>query len=190
MRVHGGRRLTSRAERPQPRPTPPRVAAELGRLAASLGPAARNSLERADSDLTAVIMSRPLSQNVAPRVQSLRRYKGYAMKTYVTVGLTVLAGAALLETALIPGLLIGGVAVLAPRISAERRSAQPAPARRDAGGKDRPTANRPAKPPAGSSRRPARRKTSFPNSPSGRRSPRPSPSGSSSPPWISPPTTS
>jgi hypothetical protein len=37
------------------------------------------------------------------------------MKTYVTVGLTVLAGAALLETALIPGLLIGGVAVLAPR---------------------------------------------------------------------------
>jgi len=33
----------------------------------------------------------------------------------VTVGLTVLAGAALLETALIPGLLIGGVAVLAPR---------------------------------------------------------------------------
>ena len=41
--------------------------------------------------------------------------KGYAMKTYVTVGLTVLAGAALLETALIPGLLIGGVAVLAPR---------------------------------------------------------------------------
>ena len=37
------------------------------------------------------------------------------MKTYVTVGLTVLAGAALLETALIPGILIGGVAVLAPR---------------------------------------------------------------------------
>ena len=42
--------------------------------------------------------------------------KGYAMKTYVTVGLTVLAGAALLETALIPGILIGGVAVLAPRV--------------------------------------------------------------------------
>jgi len=37
------------------------------------------------------------------------------MKTYVTVGLTVMAGAALLETALIPGILIGGVAVLAPR---------------------------------------------------------------------------
>src|SRR5262249_24101279 len=41
--------------------------------------------------------------------------KGHSMKTYVTVGLTVLAGAALLETALIPGILIGGVAVLAPR---------------------------------------------------------------------------
>ena len=37
------------------------------------------------------------------------------MKTYVKVGLTVLAGAALFETALIPGILIGGVAVLAPR---------------------------------------------------------------------------
>jgi uncharacterized membrane protein len=37
------------------------------------------------------------------------------MKQYVTVGLTVLAGAALLETALIPGLLIGGAAVLVPR---------------------------------------------------------------------------
>jgi uncharacterized membrane protein len=37
------------------------------------------------------------------------------MKTTVTVGLTVLAGAALLETALIPGIIIGGVAVLAPR---------------------------------------------------------------------------
>jgi len=37
------------------------------------------------------------------------------MRTYVTVGLAVVAGAALLETALIPGLLIGGVAVLAPR---------------------------------------------------------------------------
>ena len=37
------------------------------------------------------------------------------MKQYVTVGLTVAAGAALLETALIPGLLIGGAAVLAPR---------------------------------------------------------------------------
>ena len=39
------------------------------------------------------------------------------MKQYVTVGLTVLAGAALLETALIPGILIGGAAVLAPRLT-------------------------------------------------------------------------
>src|ERR1700734_1441873 len=37
------------------------------------------------------------------------------MKQYVTGGLGVLVGAALFETALIPGLLIGGVAVLAPR---------------------------------------------------------------------------
>jgi uncharacterized membrane protein len=37
------------------------------------------------------------------------------MKTYVTIGLAVVAGAALLETALIPGILIGGVVVLAPR---------------------------------------------------------------------------
>lgn len=37
------------------------------------------------------------------------------MKTYVTVGLAVVAGAALLETALIPALVVGGVAVLAPR---------------------------------------------------------------------------
>jgi uncharacterized membrane protein len=37
------------------------------------------------------------------------------MKAYVTIGLAVVAGAALLETALIPGILIGGVAVLAPR---------------------------------------------------------------------------
>jgi uncharacterized membrane protein len=37
------------------------------------------------------------------------------MKTYVTVGLSLLAGAALFEAALIPGLVIGGAAVLAPR---------------------------------------------------------------------------
>ena len=37
------------------------------------------------------------------------------MKQVVTVGLTVLAGAVLIETALIPGLLIGGAAILAPR---------------------------------------------------------------------------
>jgi hypothetical protein len=37
------------------------------------------------------------------------------MKAYVTVGLSVLAGAALFEAALIPGILIGGAVVLAPR---------------------------------------------------------------------------
>jgi uncharacterized membrane protein len=38
------------------------------------------------------------------------------MKQYVTVGLAVLAGAALVEAALIPGLIIGGAAVLAPKV--------------------------------------------------------------------------
>ena len=37
------------------------------------------------------------------------------MKPYVTVGLSVLAGVALFEVALVPGILIGGAAVLAPR---------------------------------------------------------------------------
>jgi uncharacterized membrane protein len=37
------------------------------------------------------------------------------MKRYVTVGLAVVAGAALFEVALIPGLVVGGAAVLAPR---------------------------------------------------------------------------
>jgi len=44
-----------------------------------------------------------------------------AMKQFVAVGLTVLAGAALLEVALVPGILIGGAAVLAPRIIGSRR---------------------------------------------------------------------
>ena len=114
--------------------------------------------------------------------------KGYAVKTYVTVGLTVLAGAALFETALIPGILIGGVAVLAPRYLP--KGALPGLRRASRRWRERPPNGEPPwKPLAGSSRRPARRETSFPNSPSGRRSPRPSPSGSSSPPSISPPTT-
>jgi uncharacterized membrane protein len=37
------------------------------------------------------------------------------MKHYVAAGLTVLAGAALLEAALVPGLVIGGAAILAPK---------------------------------------------------------------------------
>jgi uncharacterized membrane protein len=40
---------------------------------------------------------------------------GIAMKQAVTVGLAVVAGVALLEVALVPGILIGGAAVLAPR---------------------------------------------------------------------------
>lgn len=43
------------------------------------------------------------------------------MKQIVVVGLTVLAGAALLEVALVPGILIGGAAVLAPRFLPNRR---------------------------------------------------------------------
>lgn len=36
------------------------------------------------------------------------------MKPYVTMGLTALAVTALLEVALVPGIVIGGAAVLAP----------------------------------------------------------------------------
>jgi uncharacterized membrane protein len=46
------------------------------------------------------------------------------MKGYIAVGLTVVAGVALLETALVPGLLIGGAAILAPRYL--RRRVEPA----------------------------------------------------------------
>jgi uncharacterized membrane protein len=74
------------------------------------------------------------------------------MKTYVTVGLAVVAGAALLETALIPGLLIGGVAVLAPRYlptgtlrglrrRAEKLAAKAAPQRTAANGSRPPGTN-------------------------------------------------
>jgi hypothetical protein len=37
------------------------------------------------------------------------------MKREITIGLAVVAGAALLEAALIPGILLGGAALLAPR---------------------------------------------------------------------------
>jgi uncharacterized membrane protein len=48
------------------------------------------------------------------------------MKRYVTVGLTVLAGVALFEVALIPGVVIGGAAVLAPKYLPKlRRRLQP-----------------------------------------------------------------
>jgi uncharacterized membrane protein len=39
------------------------------------------------------------------------------MKQYIAVGVTVLAGAALLEAALVPGIVIGGAAVLAPGLA-------------------------------------------------------------------------
>jgi uncharacterized membrane protein len=39
------------------------------------------------------------------------------MKQYIAIGVTVLAGAALLEAALVPGILIGGAAVLAPSLT-------------------------------------------------------------------------
>ncbi len=38
------------------------------------------------------------------------------MKSSTTLGLSLLAGAALIETALVPGLLIGGAVVLAPKV--------------------------------------------------------------------------
>jgi uncharacterized membrane protein len=49
------------------------------------------------------------------------------MKRYVTVGLAVVAGAALFEAALIPGVLIGGAALLAPKYLPKlRRRLRPA----------------------------------------------------------------
>jgi hypothetical protein len=102
------------------------------------------------------------------------------MKQYVTVGLGVLVGAALFETALIPGLLIGGVAVLAPRYLPKgtlpklRRRVETLAEKRCIGN---PPARRRRH--RNSNRWSEALKTSCPNSPSARRSPRPSPSGSS-----------
>ena len=63
------------------------------------------------------------------------------MKQVVTVGVAVLAGAALIETALIPGLLIGGAAVLLPRYLpgvvpglGRRKKPRPAVSRRTSAG--------------------------------------------------------
>ena len=47
--------------------------------------------------------------------------KDNAMIRYVTVGLAVVAGAALVEAALIPGLVIGGAVILAPKILPDLR---------------------------------------------------------------------
>lgn len=50
------------------------------------------------------------------------------MKREITIGLAVVAGAALLEVALIPGIILGGAAFLAPRYLGKRRGTT---ARRD-----------------------------------------------------------
>jgi uncharacterized membrane protein len=43
------------------------------------------------------------------------------LKREITIGLAVVAGAAVLEAALVPGILLGGVALLAPRLLSGRR---------------------------------------------------------------------
>src|ERR1700756_2729739 len=99
------------------------------------------------------------------------------MNRFLTVGLTVVAGAAVIEAALIPGLAVGAAAVLAPRYlrgltrrlrAATATAARPAP----------PgwlTPGNPLRPP------PRRDRSDRPASASARRSPRPSRSASSSP---------
>src|SRR5262249_60256523 len=72
------------------------------------------------------------------------------MKLYVTVGLSMLAGAALLEAALIPGLVLGGAAVLAPKYLTTLRRRRPrfgSTVRRPRA--DRQDVTAPAAPPAG-----------------------------------------
>jgi uncharacterized membrane protein len=60
------------------------------------------------------------------RASTFQRPEDNAMKGYVTVGLSMLAGAALLEVALVPGLVIGGAAVLlAPQLPSLRRHLRP-----------------------------------------------------------------
>jgi hypothetical protein len=103
------------------------------------------------------------------------------MKSYVTVGLSVLAGAALFEAALIPGILIGGAVVLAPKYL--RRGLRPlfGPRVRRRNAPKRPRAKRHelAAPPAAPARFGIKQAIA-----------KPSPFASSSRPWISPPTTS
>jgi uncharacterized membrane protein len=66
------------------------------------------------------------------------------MKQYVTVGLAVLGAAALVEAALIPGLVIGGAAMLAPKVLPALRK-RVAPLMNGAvNGAARPGARRPA----------------------------------------------
>ena len=68
------------------------------------------------------------------------------MKAYLTVGVVALAGAALLEAALVPGLVIGGAAVLAPAVLPKlyRRARRPvrSPRSISSGSASRPAARR------------------------------------------------
>src|SRR5262249_36727615 len=66
---------------------------------------------------TSVIIIHDLRPYRARRafLRSQPRPEGHAMSRYVTLGLTVLAGAALLEVALVPGIALGCAVVLAPK---------------------------------------------------------------------------
>jgi uncharacterized membrane protein len=68
------------------------------------------------------------------------------MKQYVTVGLAVLAGAAVFEAALLPGLVIGGVAVLAPKYLPKLRRRPKPPIEPAARRRDTPLAALPHQP--------------------------------------------
>jgi uncharacterized membrane protein len=60
-------------------------------------------------------LSASLNLRALLRLRALR-YWNDAMKGYVTLGLAAFAGAALFEAALVPGLVVGGAAVLAPKV--------------------------------------------------------------------------
>jgi uncharacterized membrane protein len=57
------------------------------------------------------------SETSRPRPKTLRCH----LKRAITIGLAVVAGAAVLEAALVPGILLGGAALLAPRLLSGRR---------------------------------------------------------------------
>jgi uncharacterized membrane protein len=58
-------------------------------------------------------MGRTANRSISHR--NPNQHRNRSMNRYLTVGLGVLAGAALFEAALIPGIVIGGAALLAPR---------------------------------------------------------------------------
>jgi uncharacterized membrane protein len=68
------------------------------------------------------------------------------MKQYVAAGLTVLAGAALFEAALVPGLVIGGAAVLAPKYFPKLRRRPSPRANPTVHRQSRPAFSRPSQP--------------------------------------------